>query len=535
MGPARVLTQAQGLPAMDVSTLAAVPNTNGTRVWVGTSGGAARVGLEADTLHLERAVTSQDNLPTGPVNALTALADGGAFLAFNALDAKFIFDANLAQRRARAQVRYVPATGPPGDPIPLLQGQDPLSPVDIRALVVTGSGNAETLWAATSAGLLKGLRPREPGAGLVLVAEASSVQVPIRVLMAHPEDGTLWMLTEPVQDVPARLIGYRPESHQTLILGAEHGMPSGVPLHDLAFTKQGELVLLAGAHLFKGRISLPGKGLLTQLNLFLALLMVLTLGTLGWRVVFRDPLVLQYRAQPAALRELPLTQIALVLSRLRRAFALQEVRERLGLAPDRLQLLSTLATTAAPGDAALRAVAALLGMPDAAQAAVQTLCQGVCLLMVQLSYPEPLRGHALPLIGLDPTASRGLDPVAVRDAIRQALRHQGHSDKLPVLVLCWEAEAGRPFVPDEWETLVLTEAMLRNLLFASSPQQTFAGLLLTNGLLALSPYRPSGRSKTSEHVLWAEPPAPRTSHCPGAPLSADWATPHWENVTPATS
>ena len=79
----------------------------------------------------------------------------------------------------------------------------------------------------------------------------SSVQVPIRVLMAHPEDGTLWMLTEPVRDVPARLIGYRPESHQTLILGAEHGMPSGVPLHDLAFTKQGELVPLAGAHLFK--------------------------------------------------------------------------------------------------------------------------------------------------------------------------------------------------------------------------------------------------------------------------------------------
>ena len=33
--------------------------------------------------------------------------------------------------------------------------------------------------------------------------------------------------------------------------------------------------------------------------------MVLTLGTLGWRVVFRDPLVLQQCAQPAALRELP--------------------------------------------------------------------------------------------------------------------------------------------------------------------------------------------------------------------------------------
>ena len=57
-----------------------------------------------------------------------------------------------------------------------------------------------------------------------------------------------------------------------------------------------------------------------------------------------------------------------------------------------------------------------------------------------------------------------------------------------MLVLCWEAEAGRPFVPDEWATLVLTEAILRNLLFASSPQQTFAGLLLTNGLLVLSPY-----------------------------------------------
>ena len=76
--------------------------------------------------------------------------------------------------------------------------------------------------------------------------------------------------------------------------------------------------------------------------------MVLTLGTLGWRVVFRDPLVLQYRAQPAALRELlpdPDSPGAVPSAP---RLVLQEVRERLGLAPDRLQLLSTLATTAAP-------------------------------------------------------------------------------------------------------------------------------------------------------------------------------------------
>ena len=203
-----------------------------------------------------------------------------------------------------------------------------------------------------------------------------------------------------------------------------------------------------------------------------------------------------------------LTQIALVLSRLRRAFVLQEVRERLGLAPDRLQLLSTLATTAAPGDAALRAVAALLGMPDAAQAAVQTLCQGVYPLMVHLilSLCVAMRCHSSDLIR-PPVVVWTPWPCVTSSGKRYPVK-----TLLPAPML---VPVGRP-------RLAVPSCQMSGQPWCSpkqyyatyslpSPQQTFAGLLLTNGLLVLSPYRISGRSKTSEHVLWAEPPATRTS------------------------
>ncbi|MCP4662696.1 MAG: hypothetical protein GY856_45465 [bacterium] len=162
------LTKTDGLPSMDVNALAPVPGTSGRTVWAGTAGDAARVTLDDGKLEIERMATWDDGLPTGPVNALAALADGSAFLAYNAIAPKLILDPELAKRRAQTHVRYVPATGPPSDI------RIELPDAEIRQLAFTPKKRflwffitqEETLWAATSAGLYQAVRPRSRcGAG----------------------------------------------------------------------------------------------------------------------------------------------------------------------------------------------------------------------------------------------------------------------------------------------------------------------------------------------------------------------------------
>lgn len=98
-------------------------------------------------------------------------------------------------------------------------------------------------------------RPTDAGAQLVLVATPQSPQIPIRTLVRtlerDPGTGALWMIADAQEDVPARVIGYDPASDRSVTLGEANGIPAGVPLHDLAFTEGGELVVLAGAQLFR--------------------------------------------------------------------------------------------------------------------------------------------------------------------------------------------------------------------------------------------------------------------------------------------
>jgi ligand-binding sensor domain-containing protein len=480
------LTEAQGLPAMDVSVLTPV-TPDGSTVWAGTAGGAVRITLVGDRLKIGRTVTYRDGLPTGPVAALAARADGAVFLAYNALDAKWFFNKEFAQRRGSSRVCFVSANGSLGQPMEFLRGGERLAQVEIRALALAG----ETLWAGTSAGLFRAEHPTEAGTKLELVATPNSPQAPIHKLKAHPQTGTLWMIADAQEDVPARVIGYDPARDTSVTLGTANGIPSNPPLHDFDFTEDGELVVLAGAQLIKGFVAVGGPAWINPLTLALAVSM---LGTIAlWFNVFRHPLVVQVRKRPEALHELSLSEIAIALQRLKRARALDEVWQRLGLSKPRLQLLRALASTPKPTVGALQGLATLLGMDQPSDAEVRELRPGLWLLNAQLSYLEPLRGKPIPLIGVDPESNGGDNETRAKAVIQQVLEEARHRFELPFLLFCRDTDLARRLIPDRFPAaLIINDPVLRDLLFASNAQQTFAGLLLTRGLLALSPYSTAG-------------------------------------------
>ena len=131
------LTVAQGFPSMHVRALAPVDRA-GAKVWAGTAAGAARVALATDTLQIERTVDYRDGLPTGMVAALTAREDGAVFLAYNALDARWFVEPDLAQRRAASGVYFVPAAGAPLPPMLLYRDNEQVANADIRAMALSG-------------------------------------------------------------------------------------------------------------------------------------------------------------------------------------------------------------------------------------------------------------------------------------------------------------------------------------------------------------------------------------------------------------
>ena len=404
------LTESEGLPANHVSALATLPGQP-HRLWVGTAGGAALVALAENALHIERTVTCEDGVPSGPIDALVALADGAVFLAYNASASKWIFDPELAQRRASSQVRFIPPQGAPGAAIYCYRGSEPLHTVSIRALAMRD----ETLWAATSGGLFKADHPRQQGTQLQLVTDPGSPQTPLRQLKTNPITGELWMIADAQEDVPVRLIGYDPSSNASLSLGPENGIPSGLPIHDLDFTADGDLVVLIGARRFKGFIR-----------------------------VGESPLVAELRADPAKLRHLPLAHIPEALEQLRLARALEAVRRQLGLSDGRLGLLHTLAK-----EANLPALASLLGMdaPEVQAVEMQELRAGLRLFPARLSYPLQLQRQILPLLYADTEVISTEDETACRNTIQHALDTLQHRFELPFVLVCQNTTLARRLIP----------------------------------------------------------------------------------------
>src|SRR5262245_4882708 len=122
----------------------------------------------------------------------------------------------------------------------------------------------------------------------------------------------------------------------------------------------------------------------------------------------------------------------------------------------------------------------------------QELHAGLRLFPAQLSYPLPFQGQILPLLCADTAVISTADETACRNIIQHALSTLQHRFELPFVLLCQNTTWAHRLIPDGFSAFVIDDAILRELLFASHPQQTFAGFLLTRGLLALSPYRTEG-------------------------------------------
>jgi hypothetical protein len=192
-------------------------------------------------------------------------------------------------------------------------------------------------------------------------------------------------------------------------------------------------------------------------------------------------------------RELPLANIPTTFRAMRRYRVLDDCWSRLDLPPSRIRLVEQLApaATATPGPIQIRALAELLGMSDPRAAEVVGFSHGIALLTATFPYPEPLNGHPIALVALDLDEARTTEPAKVRASLKAALDKAGQRFELPYLLLA-AGEVPPGLLPSDLGALKIGERELRALLFAPSPERTFAGLLHARGLVALSPYATSG-------------------------------------------
>ncbi|MFO0761690.1 MAG: two-component regulator propeller domain-containing protein [Byssovorax sp.] len=495
------LTKETGLPSMTVTALApkvveegAYSHPDPTSVWVGTTAGAALVHTDGQALHVERKLT-WEKMPTGPVDALAAIGDGTVFVAYNQLPAKRFLDPELAARRSQTRVFRVPTNGPVSE----IESTPAFKQSDVRVLAYSPKHG---LWAATSAGLFR--VNRKPGATdldatgfLPETGNGRLTPAPLRNLVIAPDaSDTLWMSTEKQGDTPPLVIGYRPGTDWSYNLTEADGVPKGDVIDDLTFTDQGELVVLVGSSLAKGRVFVPiTPPARTPLWLWaLVALAIASAGAGGATFVRRrSSLAFRIRTRPALLRELPFATLPSAIKALNRTGTLDEICTELDLPARSRPLIAPLASAAIPGPLQLRSLAELLGMETASTATVTPYPCGITLLTAHLPYPAPLRDQTIALVAIDPAESQRAGSAPTRDALEKALREAGHPPELPFLLL--GGDHTRDLIPADFVALLINEPELKTLLFAKSPERTLAGLLHTRGLLAVSPYSTAGAVK----------------------------------------
>ncbi len=487
------LTREQGLPGMTVTALAPVPDTGNTQVWVGTSGGAALVSLDGDALRVARKPLWEE-MPTGPVDALAVIDDGTLFVAYNKIPAKRFMDAKLAARREHTRVFRVPAHGA----VEEIPADEALARSEVRAIAYS---RKQGLWVGTSAGLFVRKQEgsadggRADGGVTRLVKETGDDRLPprpIRHLAIAPDD-TVWMSSDRQGDTPPLVVGYRPGTPWLYTLTQDLGIPKGDVIDDMTFTDDGNLVVAVDFQLAKGRVFVPVTDTVpARRPLWPALA---TFGLMFAAAVASLIVVTRrnfYLRTPLA--DFPFSALPATLASLRRYRALPEAWSHLGLPPSRIPLVETLASSSPPAAPELRALAALLGMPAAAGAEVRELPHGLSLLAARLPYLTPLRNHPLTLVALDSARAGATEPARIREAVAAALEQTGQRFEIPFVLLPGGAVA-RDLLPARFGCLVLGERERKALLFARSPEETFAGLLHTRGLLALSPYATAGEVK----------------------------------------
>jgi len=227
-----------GLPSATVLAISQRPGVNSPEAWVATNDGA---------VHVQYDRSAQPVRPEpGPVDAVLALPDGGAWLAFNPIEAALFLDPSLAPRRATAFLQRI---SPDGHKVGLGVSV-PRGDISQMAL----DRDDQTTWIGTTAGLYR----LEPGKNAAeLVTAGGRLQAgPVRVLTVDLA-GTVWLGIDGGKDTSATILGYKPGANDFRFFTPRNGLPDAKRIDALSTTPAGDLVVLAGGQLVKGRVFIP--------------------------------------------------------------------------------------------------------------------------------------------------------------------------------------------------------------------------------------------------------------------------------------
>jgi len=141
-GRPSLFTQEHGLPDGRILDISRLPGTESACAWVATDRGAARVCLHTG---VDRVIGPERGGTPGAVDAILALPDWGAVLAYNRFPARYTAGAACGGQRSAPHLRVVPRIGNAGPPIPVPDGQ-------VTALAADADGS---IWIGTDAGLYR--------------------------------------------------------------------------------------------------------------------------------------------------------------------------------------------------------------------------------------------------------------------------------------------------------------------------------------------------------------------------------------------
>ncbi|MAS92468.1 MAG: hypothetical protein CMO55_04660 [Verrucomicrobiales bacterium] len=504
------ITKVDSIPSNHVVSLSV---GRGGDAWVGTGAGAALVSQENLSVSklIQWSKENPDNIPSGPVDAIAATPDGGAFLGYNSISPVLFHSEEQAKLRSETKIlQYT--------------GDGRIKRISTEA----GVGFAETkinnivwtsgrLWVATP----RGLFVVEDGQETVRLETAEGLLAGRSIEKVEADgEGRLYLLTAGTKESPdPTVIGWDPSSGESFIWDRTKNLPEVV--HDLSIHPDGRLFLNRGRYLY-ATAAAPVFGGQSPHSLFfyLAVLLVAFVATFvfWWNLetqkLNRDP-SLAYQWKPV--------QSVFVIAMMRERTA-KSVWVRNGLSENRNDWLRPLVGNSVlprlaglafrtlgrlskvkegevgqillrdvEMEARLAALASLLSTEI--EHAVEDREMGLSGVACRKGLPTPLQRGSLVLIASNPI--EGIEPEERKRKVRAILTELGRDPTTPYLYLdSGEGDSAKRWLAPDF--LELRRSEVSTLLLAPLPQNTLLGLLHGQGLLQWSPYSVSGEVADSE-------------------------------------
>jgi len=210
------------------------------------------------------------------------------------------------------------------------------------------------------------------------------------------------------------------------------GVPRGDAIDDLAFLPNGELLVLVGSQLAKGRGFVPVSpppSPVVPIWLYLC-------GGILFLVIAGSVSVLTLRSQALHVRlsEVPLSALPGAIRSLRWFRALERASSGLGLPVARMRVMEAMISDSIRSESRVRLLAGLLGMKHADEAPVEAIGDAVLLLAARFENPAPLRGGATIIVSIDRVKLHAAEIDNLRGALAASLEKLGPRFELPFLL-----------------------------------------------------------------------------------------------------